>query len=84
MNRAEKAALAARCDELAADVAALQEDLATAECRCVAAEASADAIAQVSQKGFGLKRRFYLLNPKLSNTQSLLEHKTLDYSKNLL
>ena len=47
MNRAEKAALAARCDELAADVAALQDDLAAAERRCDAAEASADAIAQV-------------------------------------
>lgn len=52
VNRAEKAALAARCDELGADVAALQDDLATAERRCDAAEASADAIAQVSHQGF--------------------------------
>ncbi len=48
VNRAEKAALAGRCHELAADVAALRDDVATAERRCESAEASVDAIAKAS------------------------------------
>lgn len=47
INQAEKAALVDRCEELAAEVTALRADLDTAERRCEAAEASADAVAQV-------------------------------------